>query len=97
MSERQLYFSHKSKQDLDDIWDYLADFSEDAADKQIDRIAEKCRFLRAMPNIGLERDDLVEGLRRVLEGSYVIFYRVFDERIEIVRILQNRQDFKRQF
>ena len=50
-----------------------------------------------MPVIGLERNDLVEGLRRVLEGNYVIFYRVFEERVEIVRILQNRQDFRRQF
>lgn len=97
MSERQLFFSPKSKQDLDDIWDYLADFSEESADRQIDRIVEKCCFLLTMPLIGLERDDLLEGLRRVLEGNYVIFYRVFEERVEIIRILQNRQDFKRQF
>jgi plasmid stabilization system protein ParE len=42
--------------------------------------------------MGRPRDELVSGLRSVLVPPHVIFYRAFDERVEVARILHQRRD-----
>ena len=92
---RQLAFSEQANRDLDDIWSYLVEFDEGAADSQITRIVEKCTYLIDMPFMGLKRNDLLPDLRRIIEGNYTIFYLVNDNEIQIVRVLRSNRDFKR--
>jgi plasmid stabilization system protein ParE len=40
-----------------------------------------------------ERNDVAPGLRSVLSKPYVIFYRVDDARVEVVRVLHERRNF----
>ena len=44
------------------------------------------------PNKGLARPELVAGLKSLPTNSHVIFYRITQSKIEIVRILHKRQD-----
>jgi toxin ParE1/3/4 len=44
--------------------------------------------------VGRPRDELTPGLRSVLVHPHVIFYRVADERVEIVRVLHQRRDLE---
>lgn len=74
--------------DLAEIWDYIADDSEDRADgfiDSIDSIDRKFRILANQPNIGRVRDELVEGLRSFPIGRYIIFYRPLPDGIEVIR------------
>jgi toxin ParE1/3/4 len=45
-------------QDLDDIWEYIAQDNSQAADQLIDKIEEKCRLLAEFPKIGTSCDSL---------------------------------------
>jgi toxin ParE1/3/4 len=90
-------FSPEAEQDLNDVYDYLAQHSQRAAARTIDAIERRCRGLVQFPGMGAERDDLQPGLRVVPSGSYVIFYRITDPDVEIVRIVHGSRDFKSLF
>lgn len=50
--------------------------------------AQHCELLGNSPEIGLQRDDLNDGLRSSAFGKYVIFYRVHGRNVEIMRVLR---------
>ena len=56
------------------------------------------RFVRLSnsPHLGRERPEIKPGYRSVVEGKHVIFYRVKDTNIEILRVLHGNMDLKRQ-
>jgi plasmid stabilization system protein ParE len=54
------------------------------------------RLGQAPLSIGIDRSVLKPGLRSVLHGKeYIVFYRVRDEEVEIIRVLHQRQDWMR--
>ena len=55
----KLKFTRQSTQDLDDIWDYIADDNHNAADSFIDLLREKCTLLAETPELGRERPEMV--------------------------------------
>jgi toxin ParE1/3/4 len=61
--------------DPTDIWEFIAQDNTGAADRLIDEIHEKCRFLAATPKAGRRRPDLDPSIRSFTVGNYVIFYR----------------------
>ena len=67
--------SNQAEQDLEDIWTYIAQESEQAADALIDEIIQRFPKLAAFPDRGRKRDDLLEGLHYFPVKSYVLFYR----------------------
>ncbi|GAB4180364.1 MAG: type II toxin-antitoxin system RelE/ParE family toxin [Coleofasciculaceae cyanobacterium] len=89
--------STQAEQDLEDIWTYIAQDSEQAADALIDEIIQRFPKLVAFPDMGRKRDDLLEGLRSLPVKSYVLFYRRTQEGIEIFRILHGRRDIEGEF
>lgn len=86
-----------ARQDLADIYDFIANDNITAADKQIRRLQERWRVLVDQPRIGTKRSDIYPDLRSLTEGNYVIFYRIIPSEIQIVRILHAAQDAKRAF
>lgn len=82
-----LLFTEQSETDMDDIWDYIAHDSIDAADRFIDQIHEKCRLLAETPGMGRKRSELVEGVRSFPLGNYLIFYHTQDDTTFIDRVL----------
>lgn len=80
--------------DLTDIWLYIADENknEAAADNVIRRINKTFDSLRGMPMMGKARDELHPGIRSFPVGSHIIFYRIIETVIEIVRVLSARMD-----
>ena len=79
-------------EDLDEIWLFIASSNLVAADGLIDTLTEKFDMLAANANIGQSCQELAPGLRRFPVGNYLIFYRVIDNGIEIVRILHGMRD-----
>ena len=86
--------SRQAEQDLEDIWTYVAQESEQAADALIDAIIRRFPKIGTFPEIGKRRDDVLEGLRSFPVKSYVLFYRMTEGGIEIFRILHGRRDIE---
>ncbi len=78
--------------DLDDIWWYIAQDNPEAADRLLDRIEERCRALAQFPEMGVNREELMHGLRGFPIGNYVVFYLPIEHGIDIVRVLPGMRD-----
>ncbi|MBD2607247.1 type II toxin-antitoxin system RelE/ParE family toxin [Scytonema hofmannii FACHB-248] len=81
-------------EDLLEIWRYIAQNNIEAADRLLEKIDRKCQLLADSPRAGVKRDDLATGLLCLIEGKYLIFYRITDETVEILRILHGAQNLK---
>jgi toxin ParE1/3/4 len=90
---RPAIWSPQAQQDLIDIWFYLArEMSADTADRVLRDIGGASERLEAWPPSGRRREDLLPGLRSVAVRPNAVFYRLADDRIEIVRVLDGRRD-----
>jgi toxin ParE1/3/4 len=89
----QIQFAEIAKQDLRDIWRGLAEYSGLAfADSTLANIESKFRLLAQFPNSGRSRDELLVGLRSYPVGDLVIFYRILEPTVKVVRVLHGRRD-----
>ena len=82
----------RARNDLSEIWAYIAADNETRADAFVDLIDQKFQALASHPHLGRSRDELDEGLRSFPVGKQVIFYRVVPAGIEIVRVLHGSRD-----
>lgn len=80
-----------AEEDLIAIWLYVADESEIAADRLLDRIEGRWQQLAAYPFSGLPRDDIAPGVRHLIVGDYLTLYRVGEHAVEILRVLHGRR------
>lgn len=78
--------------DVVEIWDYIADESEERADAFVSLIDAKIAILSAQPMMGRSRDELTVGLRSFAFGHYVVFYFPLTRGVEIVRVLHGARD-----
>jgi toxin ParE1/3/4 len=89
---KQFQVADSARGDLDEIWFYIAGDNPDSADKLIRSIASRFPMLASMPEIGRLREELAPRLRSFVVGNYVVFYRVIENGIEIVRVLHGARD-----
>jgi len=87
-----LKFSLLAQDDLNDIWEFIAQDNSLAASRFIDLIEQKCYLLADNPKIGRQRDELASELRSFPVKSYVIYYQCSERGIEIIRILSSARD-----
>jgi toxin ParE1/3/4 len=83
--------------DLNSIWDYIADDNPLAADGFISRLLRTCMLLAQSPRMGRARDELGKEYRSHPVGNYLIFYRELPGAIEILRIVHGSRDLKKIF
>lgn len=94
---RRIELSERALSDLEEIWIYFSEVSEETADKVLKQITEKFPKLLKFSQIGRERNDLLTSLRSFPAGKYVVFYRETDFGIEIVRVIHSSRDIKQVF
>jgi toxin ParE1/3/4 len=91
---RRIVWAPKADQDLRDIWRYYAHVaSPEIADNVLREIGRVVAQLEDHALSWRPRDDVMPGLRSVLVHPHIVFYRVPDSIVEIVRILHQRRDF----
>lgn len=79
--------------DLEDIYDYtLEEFGLDQAVSYVSSFDDVFETISENPEIGRERKEIREELRSLGKDRYVIFYRLLDDHIRIVRILHSSRD-----
>jgi len=88
----RLRISKQAREDLVDVWQYIARDSFDTADKFVDLIYDKCAKLATMPEMGRKRDELIPGIRSFPIKRYVIFYRIRKDLVEIIRVISAYRD-----
>jgi toxin ParE1/3/4 len=96
--KRTVIWSPEAEQDLFDISAYLtAEASGRTAENCLREIDGACQRIRIRPLSGRARSELMSGLRSVLVHPYIVFYRVAEPAIEIVRVLHQRRDLDAMF
>ena len=85
--------SEEAHLDIQEIWDFIARDSFDAADRHIRKLYDNFALLSANPGIGHLRKDLVEdNLLFWPVGAYLILYRTRPNEIEILAVTQGNRD-----
>lgn len=85
--------SVEAELDLEEIWDWIAQDSVDAADRWIQEVFDAFERLAKNPRIGHRREDLTN--LPVLfwpVDAYLVIYRITTRQIEIVAITQGSRD-----
>jgi antitoxin ParD1/3/4/toxin ParE1/3/4 len=83
----------RGAQDVNDIWNYIADDNIEAADRILDALHNAMIKLAKNPGIGHWREDLTDkGHRFFLVYSYLIVYRYETKPLQIIRVLHAGRD-----
>jgi len=94
---RRIRIADRARNDLDDIWDYIAQRNLDAADAFLDKLQARFPMLARYPEAGRLRQELGPTLRSFPVGEFIIFYRPIPQGIEVARVLRGRRDIERIF
>jgi toxin ParE1/3/4 len=82
-----------AQDDLEQIADYsVANWGQRQADFYLEQLEKAFYSLLENPYLGKSRDDIKVGYRSLLIEKHLIFYRLINEQLEIMRILHCRMD-----
>ena len=101
MTRRRVLIRPLAAEDIGQIVVTIADDQPAAAGRFVDAIERECEALRAFPRLGRARafrSPLLASLRsRPVSGfkSWLIFYRVLPDAIDVVRVLHGARDLPR--
>ena len=79
-------------QDVREIVDYLLEHSEPAADRFAAELGAACQLLPSQPRMGRDRADLAPGVRSVVVGKHLVFFRSSDATIEVLRVIHGARN-----
>lgn len=81
--------------DLDEIWYYtVKKWSVEQANRYYDLIFEEIGYICKKPHTGKIMDDIRKGYRVSKVKSHLIYYKVVNDTVEIIRILHERMDIE---
>ncbi len=85
----------RADEDLIDIWASIAGDNPNAADRVLDAIEARWQQLAHHPYSGMARNDIAPNIRHLVVGQYLTLYRISDECVEVVRVLNGRRKIDR--
>jgi toxin ParE1/3/4 len=86
--------SPQAETDLETILEDLQQRTPAVAERYANEFYDKGKALAQFPEIGRSRPEIAPHLRSTLVKPYVIFYRIHDDEVQILRILHGRQDLR---
>lgn len=99
MKASNVVFRRQAQEDIDIIAHYIAGDNQEAAERFLAALDDLCELLMHTPDIGSARifqSPLLLGLR-VLSlkkfEKYLIFYRLHDDEIEIIRVIHGARNY----
>jgi toxin ParE1/3/4 len=89
--------SAHAKRDALNTYSYLVSRNPAAADRIIQHVERKIEQLREFPLIGPPRPRLAAGVRAAVVGTHLVLYKVDDEAVIVLRIIDGRMDVDEEF
>ncbi len=87
--------SKKAVSDLEDIWLYTVEkWSVEQADRYYNLIFDEINHICKNSTAGKSMEHVRKGYRTSKVKSHLIFYRVINDTIEVIRILHERMDIE---
>ncbi|AVH62162.1 plasmid stabilization protein [Nostoc sp. 'Peltigera membranacea cyanobiont' 213] len=90
----EYFIAKEASQDLDEILDYFLVSNINAGERFIQGFNKKCQNIAQFPNIGRSYANFDPSLRGIPLDGYIIFYRVFEDSVVIVRVVSGYRDLK---
>lgn len=92
MGPRRLELTEAARADLRNIRRYIAEDSPRNARVFVAELTAKMAFIAETGFTGSPRDHVAEGLRAFPYKHRCIYYRLYDDRVVILRVLHGTQD-----
>lgn len=87
--------SKKVVSDLEEIWLYTVEkWSVQQADRYYNLIFNEINYISKNSNAGKSMEHVRKSYRASKVNSHLIFYRVINDTIEVIRILHERMDME---
>jgi toxin ParE1/3/4 len=84
-----------AERDLIGIWHSIADRDAANATKFLHALDVRISSLNDFPDRGAARPEFGRGVRVLIEGKYVIFYRKIKANVEILRVVHGAMDLEK--
>ena len=94
---RSLLLSPRAAAYLEEIADYIARDNPARAASFVAELEAICRSVAAMPELHPARPDLAPGLRMVVHGRYLVFYRDLSDQgvMRVERVMHSARNLTR--
>jgi antitoxin ParD1/3/4 len=93
---KRFVLTPEARADLQDIWEFIADDSCEAADRVLEDFYRAFGQLAAMPGMGHKREDLAkQGVLFWPVYSYLVIYRRGSNPLLVVAVLHGKRHVKR--
>ena len=90
---KRFILTPRARQDLSDIWDYIAQDNIEAADHVLDALERAMLKLAKHPSVAHWREELADKRHRFfLVYSYLIVYRHETKPLQVIRVLHAARD-----
>jgi toxin ParE1/3/4 len=87
--------SKKAVSDLEEIWFYTFEkWSKEQADRYYNLIFNEINYICKNVNAGKSMEHVRKGYRATKVKSHLIFYKIVNDTIEIIRILHEQMDIE---
>jgi toxin ParE1/3/4 len=86
-----------STRDLDRLSQYFLETNVEAGERLFKALNQQFYNLTQFPNLGKPHPHLHPSIRGLLVEKYIIFYRILTTQVEIVRIVDGRQNLTQLF
>lgn len=82
----------QASQDLNNIADYFFERDVDAGERFFQAFNRKCQQLAKFPSMGRSYTEIRTSLRGVPLQGYIVFYKVRNNGVEILRVISGRRN-----
>jgi len=90
---KRFILTPRANQDVNDIWDHIANDNIEAADRVLKALEEAMLRLAKNPGMGHWREELTDKRHRfLLVYSYLVVYRCGTKPLRIIRVLHASRD-----
>lgn len=87
----QFRLSPAAEQDLESVWQHTAEhWGVEQADKYVDLLDNAMRILADAPKLAPACDNIRVGYRKWLVESHIVYFKITDYGIAVIRILHDR-------
>ena len=94
---RPVRILRRAQADIIEIRNYVARDSPRAAKRVVDKLLDRIESLAQLPELGVvPSDDYLQArsFRVVIEGEYLVFYKVLRRQVRLYRILHGRRKYR---